>query len=70
MSDATNLANLQTRLANIYTELASLPTSPDYSVGGQSVQWDPHRKSLLDEAQQIKMLINQESPYEIRTVAW
>lgn len=67
----TALENLITARDNLAAELAAYVASkPDYSIGGQSVQWDRHYESLLkrmdDLSKQIQIL---GGPVEIVTQA-
>ncbi len=68
MTDAANLANLQTRETTICTELAALSSKVDYSLDGQSVNHSAHRKALLEELKQIRELIRTYGgPFEVTT---
>jgi hypothetical protein len=67
MSPPTPLQNLQQRQANITAELAAMGQKPSASVGGQSVQWESYRASLIKELLDLATLINQLCPYEIQT---
>jgi hypothetical protein len=68
MTDAANLANLQTRETAITTELAALSSQIDYSLDGQSTSHGAFRKALLEELKQIRELIAMYGgPFEVTT---
>lgn len=58
--DAT-VANLTTRRDAIATELASFTATsgegPDFSIDSVSVNWDEHKKALLEELREVNELL-------------
>lgn len=65
----TVLENLKTRRNNLALELANLVANkPTYSIDGQSVQWDQHYMTMLEQMMKLNELINMMDPYELPTV--
>lgn len=64
---ATDLENLLTIRSNLLAALADISANPKptYSINGQSVSHNEHRRSLLEEVKSINALIVQaDGPYE------
>lgn len=68
---ATALENLQTRYAAAIAELAALTARPNYSLDGESVQWQSLRESLVKEIADLRaLIIAEEGPTEVRVTGW
>lgn len=65
---ATDAENLLTIRSNLLAKLAEISADPkpSYSINGQSVSWDQHRQSLLNEVKMInEQLAAITGPYEV-----
>lgn len=67
---ATVLETLQATRERIVLELSTMSLKPSYSIDGQSVDHDGHRKALMEQLAKIEELIrNEAGPEEEVTLA-
>lgn len=65
------LTELQAELAEKVAEYRAARVAPTYSVDGRSFQHDGHRKALLEEIKELRLLIIQEGGgVEYQTIAY
>lgn len=63
MALSTTVTNLTTRRDAIAAQLAAFTSSsgegPDFSIDGVAVNWDAHRKALLEELKELNEILEQ-----------